>query len=61
MRQKELIDLSREYENLLQKFPSRIICSVLGFKSIPITVVTSTRTKEAMRTGVDDDDTVFKK
>lgn len=59
MRQKELIDLSREHEKLLALFPSNMILSMLGRKSIPITVVTSGRTDEAFRTGKDDDTKVF--
>jgi hypothetical protein len=59
MRQKELIDLSREHEKLLAVFPSNMILSMLGRKSIPITIVTSGRTEKAFETGKDDDTKVF--
>ena len=59
MRQKELIDLSRAHERLRKRFPSSLF--VGGRGTIAITVVTSTRAKEAMTTGVDDDISVFGK
>jgi hypothetical protein len=59
MRQKELIDLSREHEKLLNIFPSNMILSMLGRKSIEIKIVTSSRTDHAFDTGKDDDTKVF--
>jgi len=59
MRQKELIDLSREHNKLLQMFPSNIVCSILGKKPIEIQIVTSGKTKEAFATGEDNDVQVF--
>jgi hypothetical protein len=53
LRQKELIDLNREHDLLLSKFPSNIILSILGAKHIDITVITSGRTEEAFFTGKD--------
>jgi len=61
MRQKELVDLKREHDNLLDKFPSSMVCGILGRQKISITIVTSTRAKAAMQTGVDDDTEVFQK
>jgi len=61
MRQKELIDLSREHTKLLRVFPSNVILSMLGRKEINITIVTSSRTDAAFETGKDDDVNVFKK
>jgi len=57
MRQKELIDMKREMDNLLEKIPS---CWFLSSKeSIEIKVVTSTKTEKAFESGVDDDVDVF--
>lgn len=61
MRQKELIDIKREHDILLDKFPSSMILSILGRQKIEITIVTSTRTEEAFKTGKDDDVDVFQK
>ena len=61
MRQKELIDLSREHTKLLRVFPSSVILSMLGRKEIDIKIVTSSRTAAAFETGKDDDMDVFKK
>lgn len=58
-RQKELLDLNREHERLLQRIPSGWILSMMGRKSIEVTIVTSTRTEEAFKTGKDDDVNVF--
>jgi len=59
MRQKELIDFKREHDNLIDKFPSKLICSILGKNKIEIQIVTSTRSDNAFKTGKDDDVTVF--
>jgi len=61
MRQKELVDLSREHTLLLRKFPSSLVLSILGRKPIDITIVTSSRTDKAFATGKDDDTDVFSK
>ena len=61
MRQKELVDLSREHTTLLRLFPGSMLFGILGRKPIDITIVTSSRTKEAFATGKDDDTDVFKK
>jgi hypothetical protein len=54
MRQKELIDLNRTHTDVVTMVPGNIVCMILGRKVIEITVVTSSETKEAFRTGVDD-------
>lgn len=61
MRQKELLDLSREHNRLLQTIPSGWICSIFGRKPIEVIIVTSSRTEGAFKTGKDDDVTLFKK
>lgn len=54
MRQKELVDLNRAHTDVVTLVPSNFVCMILGRKVINITVVTSSETKEAFRTGVDD-------
>jgi hypothetical protein len=61
MRQKELVDLSREHTKLLRVFPSSFVLSILGRKEVPIVIVTSGRTEKAFATGKDDDTNVFSK
>lgn len=61
MRQKELLDLSREHERLLKTIPSGWICSMFGRGPIDVVVVTSTRTDSAFKSGKDDDVSVFNK
>lgn len=52
--QKLLIDLSRQHNKFIQKFPNNIYCKLLHIEEIKITVVTSTKTEEAFKTGKDD-------
>lgn len=60
MRQKELIDLSREHTVMLRRFPAGwILSTFMGRKPIEIVIVTSSRTEEAFKTGKDDDISVF--
>jgi hypothetical protein len=59
MRQKELIDLQREYNRLLKRFPSNFMLRVMGFKEVEIPVIISTVTEETFKTGKDDDTAVF--
>ena len=61
MRQKELLDYKREHDNMIDTFPSSMILSFLGRGKIDVVIVTSSRTKEAFRTGEDDDVSVFDK
>jgi hypothetical protein len=52
-RQKELIDLKREHDNLRLLFPSSLF--VGKRPEILITIITSTKTKETFKTGEDND------
>ena len=61
MRQTELLDLKREHDKLLRTFPSNMILSMFGRRSIDVVIVTSTKTAEIFATGKDDDVQVFKK
>ena len=61
MRQKELVDLSREHTKMLRVFPSSMILGMLGRKEVPIKVITSSRTEKAFADGKDDDTDVFSK
>lgn len=60
-RQKELVDLKREHDNLLSVFPSSLICSILGRQQIDITIVTSSKTARSFETGQDNDTNLFNK
>lgn len=60
-RQTELLDLGREHDNLITKFPGVVFASILGRKHIDLVIVTSTRTENAFKTGKDDDVNVFQK
>lgn len=62
MRQKELLDLKRQHDNLITQFPSRIFIGWFGNPTpIEVQIITSTRSSEAMRTGKDDDVELFGK
>ena len=52
--QEILIDLSRQHQQFIQKFPNNVFCAVLGIKEIEIKVVTSSKTEEAFNTGKED-------
>lgn len=56
-KQRELLDLSREHNNIIDMFPSSLF--VGGRGKIDVTIVTSSRTAETFRTGKDDDVQVF--
>jgi hypothetical protein len=58
-RQKELLDLKREHDGLLRRFPSGVILSVLGRKPIEVVIVTSERTEKAFESGKDENIQVF--
>jgi hypothetical protein len=53
MRQKEILDLKREHDNLRGTWPGSWI--VGGRPEIQVTIVTSTKTEKAFGTGKDDD------
>jgi hypothetical protein len=57
--QTEILDLSREHNNLIDMFPGSIVCG--GRPKIVISLVTSSRTENAFVSGVDDDVNVFQK
>lgn len=61
MRQKELQDLWREHKTPYGYVWSGLILQTFGRKVTDITIVTSSRVQQAFETGVDDDDSVFKK
>lgn len=58
-RQTELLDLGREHDNLIMKFPGNVFASLLGRKHIELVIVTSTRTENAFKTGKDDEVNLF--
>lgn len=60
-RQKELLDLSRAHNDLLEQFPSGIILSIFGREKVTITIITSSKTENVFKTGKDDDISVFNK
>ena len=53
--QEILIDLSRQHQQFIQKFPNNVFCAILGIKEIEIKVITSSKTEEAFNTGKEDD------
>lgn len=57
MRQKELLDLKREHDNVRTLFPGSLV--VGSRPEIIVTVVTSDRAEEAFKTGKDNDTKVF--
>jgi len=57
-RQKELLDLKREHDNVITKFPGVVFAMILGRQKIDVVIVTSTRTENAFKTGKDDDTTL---
>lgn len=61
MRQNELVDVAREYNQNLVVFPKSILLKFCGFEKIDPKVVTSSRTDKAFSTGKDDEVDLFKK
>ena len=61
MRQKELIGLKVEHDNLIDTPPGGWFLYVLGRQKIDIVIVTSSRSEKAFETGKDDDVQLFKK
>ena len=55
LNQKELIDLSRQHDVLIETFPNNIYYRIMGVDKIDIKVVTSTKTEKTFETGKDDD------
>lgn len=60
-RQKELLDIKREHDNLIDVWPSGLVLGMMGREKVDITIVTSTRTTEVFKSGKDDDVDVFDK
>jgi len=61
-RQKELVDIARQYNEMLSVFPSNVFLGLFGMEKINAKVVTSSRTDKAFESGKDDDvDLGFKK
>jgi hypothetical protein len=50
-RQRELVDISREYNALLVKFPSNILLGTFGFQKINPLIISSSDTKESFSSG----------
>ena len=61
MRQKELIDMYAAYQTMFERIPSGPILRAFGREPITIQIVTSTKTKSAFDSGIDDDVQLFKK
>jgi len=58
MRQKELLDLSREHNTILGNIVEGTVCKMFGRNAIEVTIVTSSRTENAFETGKDDNTTL---
>jgi hypothetical protein len=52
-KQNEILDMKREHDNLIDMFPSSLVCSILGRQKIDVKIVTSGRTEEAFDSGQD--------
>lgn len=60
--QRQLLDLNREHDNMIDVQPSRFFVHTLGgADKIEVKIVTSTRTQESFNSGKDDDVDVFHK
>lgn len=55
--QSRLVDLQREHRTLLRTFPGSLILA--GVEEVDVTIVSNTRTKEVMATGIDDNIDLF--
>ncbi len=54
VRQKELLDLKRKHDSLLDSFPSGVFLTLLGRNKIDVTIITSSKAQETFKTGTDD-------
>ena len=62
MRQKELLDLKREHDNLIDTVPSGWILAMMGRdEKMDVVIITSSKTEKTFETGKDDDVGIFKK
>lgn len=57
--ERQLMDLKKAHDDLRQKWPSRWFIND-DVSEISITIISSTRSKDAMKTGIDDDTQLFK-
>ena len=55
LNQKQLIDLNRQHDVLLDTFPNNIYFKVMGINKININVVTSTKTEKTFEIGKEDE------
>ena len=53
--QKELIDINREHTQLIRRFPGSLFFSLIGRREIPISLITSQKTEDTMKSGQDND------
>jgi len=58
--QNRLIDIAREHKTLCTTFPGSFFIKAENKKEIEVKLILSSRTNEAIRTGVDDDIDLFK-
>lgn len=58
-RQKELLDMKRAHDNLIDQLPSGFFLRIIGRDKINVTIVTSSKTDKVFETGKDDDINVF--
>lgn len=58
-RQKELLDMKRAHDNLIDQLPSGFFLRIMGRDKINVTIVTSSKTDKVFETGKDDDINVF--
>lgn len=54
MHQNELIDIAREYNMFVRSFPNNLVAMAFHWQVIDAKVISSSRTKQAFETGVDD-------
>lgn len=54
-RQKELVDIARQYNEMLSVFPSNVFLGLFGMEKINAKVITSSKTDKSFETGKDDD------
>ena len=59
--QKIMLDIKREHETLCNSIPAKWFISDANAKPIEYIVISSTKSKEVVKTGVDDDVDLFKK
>jgi len=57
--EKKMQDIKKQHDNLLSKFPSSIVLSILGRKHLVYKPITSDKTDKIMTTGKDNDINIF--